>query len=108
MVSPNTALGEYGERLQESVRVNLRSLVRLQSHLSTAYDDLVFSGTGPLQNEIQRWRDFEDSFLKPWPWTSRMRKPVDREMLAASKQSRERGEEGAAAKDLINRLKHCQ
>jgi hypothetical protein len=104
VISPNHRIDELGEKLQELAQLNLRRLTRFQSNLQRAFGDITLSGSGPLQNEIKRWRDFEDSYLKQWPWTSRKRSPVNRELLAKSKQSRERGETGISAEDLINRL----
>lgn len=108
MISPSRKFDEYGEKLQEFTQMNLRMLVKMQRELFSVYEDVVFSGAGPLQNEIQRWRHFENSFLKPWPWTSRTRKPVDRGMLTEAKLARERGEKGLPAEEAIAQLKTCQ
>lgn len=106
-VSPDRELDDLGERLQKIAQGQLKLLTDLQHGVVLAFDDLSFSGSGPLQNEINRWREFENAYLKQWPWTSRKRKPVDRAMLAESKRSRERGETGISVEDLINKLK-CQ
>lgn len=106
-VSPNRELDDVGERLQQIAQKQLKLLTDLQHGIILVFDDVSFSGSGPLHNEINRWREFENAYLIQWPWTSRTRKPVNREMLAESKRSRERGEAGISVEDLINKLK-CQ
>jgi hypothetical protein len=107
VVSPSKELDDAGEQLQKIVQLQLKQLTDLQRSNASAFDEIALSGSGPLQNEINRWREFENSYLKEWPWGSRKRKPVDRAMLAEAKRSRERGETGIPVEDLINKLK-CQ
>jgi len=65
--------------------------------------NLPIPNAGQLRNEIKRWRDFEESVLKSWPWSTRQRKPVNKAMIEESKRAFER-REGESIEDLVKRL----
>lgn len=60
--------------------------------------------TQQLDQDIERLMIFKKKILDSWPLSSRPLPPVNKEMIAAAKARRARGERGESIEDLIHRL----
>ena len=104
-VCADLSFDEFGRELQEFQRSNLKVLTDLQSSVVVCLKHgLSITNAATLENEIKKWQEFDDSILKPWPWTTRQRKPVDRAMVEAARASNAQ-DSYESMDDLIGRLK---
>jgi len=104
IVPLETSFDETGNSLSELVDSMLSRIDKLMDAVTFFHTkNIGIPNASELVDQSNRWLSVQENVVGTWPWSYREPPPVDRNMIAESREAFKRGE-GVAIEDLIRQL----